>query len=64
MLTLIKGSAKDSTAVHEMLHHLERLMPQDLQAGIRNEWLKQTLAQYKKATGLHADYFEAALSGN
>lgn len=64
ILTLIKGSAKDSTAVHEMLHHLERLMPQDLQAGIRNEWLKQTLAQYKKATGLHADYFEAALSGN
>lgn len=64
ILTLIKGSAKDTTAVHEMLHHLERLMPEDLQAGIRNEWLKQTLAQYKKATDLHADYFEAALSGN
>lgn len=64
ILTLIKGNAKDSTAVHEMLHHLERLMPEDLQAGIRNEWLKQTLTAYKKATGLHADYFEAALSGN
>lgn len=64
ILTLIKGSAKDSTAVHEMLHHLERLMPEDLQAGIRNEWLKQTLSEHKKATDLHADYFEAALSGN
>lgn len=29
------------TAAHEILHHAERLMPQDVQQGIRDEWARR-----------------------
>ena len=55
-----------NTAIHEILHHLERLMPKELQALLRNEWavrvgdanrkadqaLKRINAQIKKQQGI------------
>lgn len=41
LVTIFKGNDKPTTAVHEVLHHTERMMPLDVQNGIRSEWLKQ-----------------------
>jgi hypothetical protein len=38
IMRVFKGSANTGTAVHEILHHTERMMPEDVQAGIRKEW--------------------------
>lgn len=47
IIQLMKDAAKDDTIVHEILHHLERMMPPDIRAAIRKEWGKQ-LANAKK----------------
>lgn len=63
IMTLIKGHNSDTTAVHEMLHHLERMMPTDLQRIIRTAWSRAIV----KARAQHpelADYFDAALLGD
>lgn len=49
LMILMKNSANDNTIVHEILHHLERMMPQDMQDAIRMEWAKSLLAAEKKA---------------
>ena len=41
LMTLFKNRASDTTAVHEMLHHTERMMPPDVQAEIRKAWLRE-----------------------
>jgi hypothetical protein len=40
LIRLFKNRASEDydTAVHEILHHAERMMPPDVQAGIRNEY--------------------------
>jgi len=38
------------TAVHEILHHTEAMMPREVQAAILREWQRQWDAAYKKAT--------------
>jgi GNAT superfamily N-acetyltransferase len=50
VMTLFKGRANDGTAVHEILHHSERMMPGDVQKGIVNEWSKAFAKAYKEAT--------------
>lgn len=40
LITLFKNRGSDSTAVHELLHHIERMMPEDVQQAIRKAWLK------------------------
>jgi hypothetical protein len=47
--TLIKGSLNVDTATHEILHHLERVMPPRMQAAIRRAWTKQLSQAYKSA---------------
>ncbi len=37
----MKESSGDQTVVHEILHHLERMMPADVQAAIRTTLLDQ-----------------------
>lgn len=49
ILTLVKGSLSHDTAVHEVLHHLERMMPVPMQNAIRREWAKRLARAYKKA---------------
>lgn len=41
LMTLFKNRASDTAAVHEMLHHTERMMPPDVQAEIRKAWLRE-----------------------
>jgi hypothetical protein len=48
LMTLFKNRAQDTTAVHEMLHHTERMMPQDVQDAIRATWLRE-FAKAEKA---------------
>jgi rRNA maturation endonuclease Nob1 len=38
VIGLIKGSENDATTVHEILHHLERMMPAKVQQKIRQDW--------------------------
>lgn len=38
LVSLFKGNTNPTTAVHEILHHSERMMPQAVQDGIRREW--------------------------
>jgi hypothetical protein len=56
VFTLFSGQSKPTTATHEILHHLERLMPAEFQNAIRSEWLtgigkelaKRPITQAKK----------------
>lgn len=43
VMRLIKGSSSDITVVHELMHHLERMLPRDVQASVTKEWNKQRL---------------------
>ena len=59
IMVLMKGAANDQTPVHEILHHLERMMPADVQSAIRKEWAKQlTQAKQKAATPDERKFFE------
>lgn len=40
IMRVFKGASKATTAVHEILHHTERMMPEAVQTGIRKEWAK------------------------
>lgn len=40
VMTLFAANANDGTAVHEILHHTERMMPADVRAGVRAAWSK------------------------
>jgi hypothetical protein len=40
LMTLFTGAADTSTAVHEILHHTERMMPADIQNGIRRQYAR------------------------
>ena len=44
IVSLVKGRANDETVAHEILHHAERMMPDDVQAGIRQAWFKELRA--------------------
>ncbi len=50
IIRLIKERGDDLTAVHEILHHLERMMPLPVQQEIRRAWSEQFLAAKKAAT--------------
>jgi hypothetical protein len=41
LMVLMKEKAKDNTVVHEILHHLERMMPPDMQNAIRKAWSQE-----------------------
>lgn len=40
VMTLVAGRGSETTAVHELLHHTERLMPPAVQQGIRQAWAR------------------------
>jgi len=65
IFTLIKEGSSDLTTVHEILHHLERMMPLKIQQAIRKAWLTQ-LTKAAKATKdpVQKLYFEAVLDAN
>jgi hypothetical protein len=49
IMRVFKGSANTGTAVHEILHHTERMMPEAVQTGIRKEWSKAYTKALAKA---------------
>ena len=49
IMTLIKGSDNEVTPVHEILHHLERMMPEPIRRAIKKEWFKSLLKASKAA---------------
>lgn len=61
--TLFKGGDKSTTAVHEMLHHMERLMPEDTQLAIRQEYLDQIAHEVKTGSPEMVDYLDKVTSG-
>lgn len=66
--TLITESSRDTTAVHEMLHHLERMMPAENRLGISKAWLKDVAKARAKAekagdAGL-VDMLDKAVAGD
>lgn len=48
--TIFKDSDKSSTAVHEMLHHMERLMPEPEQLAIRTEYQRNLMHDLQNGT--------------
>ena len=55
LATIMKGGTDPLTTVHEFLHHTERMMPQDVRAGIQREWLNEVkrLNEVAKRTQNH-----------
>jgi hypothetical protein len=51
IVKLIVGSTKTDTAVHEILHHLERMMPEKVRSAIVKSWAAQYGAAKKSAKG-------------
>lgn len=47
---LVAGKANPGTAVHEILHHTERMMPGQVQDGVLSEWQRAFLNAIKAAT--------------
>ena len=65
IFTLIKGGASDTTTVHEILHHLERMMPAKVQQAIRKAWSSQLAKAAKKAkTPAEKLYFAALMESH
>jgi hypothetical protein len=59
LMVLMKRSSKDNTAVHEILHHLERMMPPDMQNAIRKAWSKEFGKATQRATNRpQKDFFK------
>jgi len=62
LMILIKNKGNDKTIIHEILHHLERMMPQKVQDAIRKEWTKRLLDAQKQAkTELEKFFFDALI---
>ncbi|MES2319952.1 MAG: PLxRFG domain-containing protein [Pseudomonadota bacterium] len=51
VITLFKGSENAGTAVHEILHHSERMMPPSVQDGIVREWARAWDKAWKASEG-------------
>jgi hypothetical protein len=49
LMTLFKDSGNSETVVHEILHHLERMLPTDIQNAIRKSWQDHLLKAGKAA---------------
>ena len=49
MLAQLSSSPGDTTTVHEIMHHAERLMPLDIRDGIAQEWRSTLLRTLKQA---------------
>lgn len=61
IMRVFKGSANTGTAVHEILHHTERMMPEAVQTGIRKEWSKAYVKALAKANPVQRAALEEML---
>jgi len=49
IIVLMKGSSSEVTPIHEVLHHLERMMPEPIRKAIRKAWADSFIAAKKAA---------------
>lgn len=61
VVTLISGNTNEGTAVHEILHHTERMMPADIRSAIYKAWARDWQDAYKNATPEQKPFFAAML---
>lgn len=59
--TLFKGRENPGTAVHEILHHTERMMPIEIQNGVLDEWNRAYSTALAKADKKSRPYLEKML---
>ena len=59
--TLFKGRENPGTAVHEILHHTERMMPTEIQNGILDEWNQAYSTALAKSDKQSRPYLEKML---
>jgi hypothetical protein len=60
VINLFKGAGDSQTATHEILHHLERLMPANIRSGILKAYVKQlTKAKKNAKTDAEKTFFSA-----
>jgi len=68
IMKLIAGKANVGSAVHEILHHTERMMPKEVQDGVLQAWQRAWDAAYKAATPevqeLMRDMLKASMTGD
>jgi len=58
VMYLMKERGNDQTIVHEILHHLERMMPADVQTAIRKNWIRSLMEAQKTAeTDVEKEFF-------
>lgn len=63
VVALIKERGSEETAVHEILHHTEQMLPEALQTAIRDEWAKQIAKALRGAMPEQRPALEKALTG-
>lgn len=51
LIVLLKDANNKDTTVHEMLHHMERMMPAEVQRAIRQAWLTSLIKAGRAAKG-------------
>jgi hypothetical protein len=62
MVTLFKEAGDERTAVHEILHHTERMMPANIRAGLFKAYTRQLLKAQKAAkTPEEQQFFKAVI---
>ncbi|MDQ5977811.1 MAG: hypothetical protein QG602_783 [Verrucomicrobiota bacterium] len=59
IVKLFKGQTNPQTAIHEILHHAERLMPEPVQQGIRRSWERAVKKIMSEATPERRQAMEA-----
>lgn len=63
LVTLFKNKVNSGTAVHEILHHSERMMGRDVQKGIIREWQRALDAALRKANKAEKSALIALIRG-
>ncbi len=63
LATLFKERGAELTATHEVLHHTERMLPEDLQKAIRKEWGARLKKQIKTASPEQRELLLSMLTG-
>ena len=56
--TIFASESNKTTAVHEILHHTEQMMPIEVQNGVTDSWTKSYLKAYREATPEVKEYLK------
>lgn len=65
--TIFASGARETTAVHEILHHTEQMMPIEVQNGVTDAWTKGYLKAYRESSPevqAYLKFIPKAISGD